>query len=943
MKRKILKYTLIGVFLFMSFLGIKEVHAEKYTGQAIWPSEHIPNIFIRKYRDDGYIKYQQARFMRRSEDNAFMYCLQPFVDIDNNLPYYNIARSDFASVLNITEEQWDRIALLAYYGYQYNENGFNHSNNKWYAITQLMIWRTIEPQNKFVFTDTLNGKDLPNKFADEIAEMDMLVKNHYTRPNFNITDLSIPLGQSKTLTDSNDVLKYFKVSSTENVNAKIEGNNLILTATGIGKAKVNLVKNATKHSAPPIVYFKDGSQNVMRVGYYDPLPALFNLDVIGGRVEIYKLDSDTKESNAQGNASLKGAVYGIYNLNNEKVGEIITDEYGYGISDYLPDLGDFTVKEITPSKGYTLDKNKYTFTVDKDNLLAELEVYEKVIEADVKLFKTFANGSTGILKGEPNITFEIYLNNCTQKNLLKSTTGNTCMVGKITTDKKGFAEIKLPYGSYTFKQVTSTPNYEKVKDFEVIIDENSEKDIYKLISNAPIEAKIKIVKVDKETGETITRKGIKFRIKDAKTNEYVCQTITYPTAQKVCVYETDSNGVIITPSTLVGDFLLEEVEDQIVEGYVWNNKPLSVHIGDGSEIILDENYGALLLVDFANERVKGKVDIVKNGEKFVIEDGTYHYEKTLLDDVVLGLYADEDIYIGSKKIYSKDELIKKVKTKNGKVSIDNLELGKYYIKEISTLKDYVLDETKYSFELTFKDQYTSLIIKDMTLNNYYKKGKVEITKKDLITGDVIPNTILEIYTDKDELIYTGTTNEEGKIIIDDLKVGKYYILEKEASTGYVVTTEKVYFEVKDNGEIVKAEMQNKPIMGSVEITKVDISTGEVLPNTLIEVYNENDELVFSGRTNEEGKILIENLKYGKYYFIEKEAPEGYQINNEKMWFEILEDGKIVKSELSDEKIIVEVPNTLKNDYMPFIMLGISALGIGVITYGIIKKRKTNKK
>ena len=423
----------------------------------------------------------------------------------------------------------------------------------------------------------------------------------------------------------------------------------------------------------------------------------------------------------------------------------------------------------------------------------------------------------------------------------------------------------------------------------------------------------------------------------------VCQTITYPTAQKVCVYETDSNGIIITPSTLVGDFLLEEVEDQRVEGYVWNDKPLSVHIGDGSEIILDENYGALLLVDFANERVKGKVDIVKNGEKFVIEDGTYHYEKTLLDDVVLGLYADEDIYIGSKKIYSKDELIKEVKTKNGKVSIDNLELGKYYIKEISTLKDYVLDETKYSFELTFKDQYASLIIKDMTLNNYYKKGKVEITKKDLITGDVIPNTILEIYTDKDELIYTGTTNEEGKIIIDDLKVGKYYILEKEASTGYVITTEKVYFEVKDNGEIVKAEMQNKPIIGSVEITKVDISTGEVLPNTLIEVYNENDELVFSGRTNEEGKILIENLRYGKYYFIEKEAPEGYQINDEKMWFEILEDGKIVKSELSDEKIIVEVPNTLKNDYMPFIMLGISALGIGVITYGTIKKRKSNKK
>ena len=66
-----------------------------------------------------------------------------------------------------------------------------------------------------------------------------------------------------------------------------------------------------------------------------------------------------------------------------------------------------------------------------------------------------------------------------------------------------------------------------------------------------------------------------------------------------------------------------------------------------------------------------------------------------------------------------------------------------------------------------------------------------------------------------------------------MKVGKYYILEKEASTGYVITTEKVYFEVKDNGEIVKAEMQNKPIIGSVEITRVEICTREVLPNTLI--------------------------------------------------------------------------------------------------------------
>ena len=65
-------------------MNTNEVKAENYTGQAIWPSEYISNIYIKKDRSDGYSKYQQARFIRRSEDNKFVYCLQPFVDIDNN-------------------------------------------------------------------------------------------------------------------------------------------------------------------------------------------------------------------------------------------------------------------------------------------------------------------------------------------------------------------------------------------------------------------------------------------------------------------------------------------------------------------------------------------------------------------------------------------------------------------------------------------------------------------------------------------------------------------------------------------------------------------------------------------------------------------------------------------------------------------------------------------
>lgn len=113
---------LVGVF----FVGNNNVHAEKYTGQAIWPSEHIDNIYIKKVRSDGTGKYQQARFIRRSEDNKFVYCLQPFADINNNY-VYNVTRQDYETILGLSKEQWKRASLLAYYGYGYNQDGYNHS------------------------------------------------------------------------------------------------------------------------------------------------------------------------------------------------------------------------------------------------------------------------------------------------------------------------------------------------------------------------------------------------------------------------------------------------------------------------------------------------------------------------------------------------------------------------------------------------------------------------------------------------------------------------------------------------------------------------------------------------------------------------------------------------------------------------------------------------
>ena len=926
MKSRIGKYAMMGILFLLTIFGVQTVHAEQYTGQAIWPSEYISNIYIKKDRNDGYSKYQQARFIRRSEDNKFVYCLQPYADIDNNLPYYDVIRSDYERVLGFSEEQWERISLLAYYGYQYNDNGYDHSDHKWYAITQVMIWRTTNPESNIYFTDTLNGS-YTSKFDGEMAELDRLVANHYKTPNLE-NGVVLPIGQTKELNDSNGVLSNYTITGTENVTASINGNTLSVTANSIGEGKVTFEKRATKYEIPPIVYFSDHSQNVFRVGNYDPVRTKFTLKVIGGRVTPAKVDVETRTNTPQGEAKLGGAVYGIYKVDGTRVGQVVTNEDGRNTSDYLPELGRFYLLEEQPSEGYLLDSNKYYFEITENNLNPEVQVFEQVIKLDFEFTKVYASAETQIMEPEVGIKFGIY-NRAGEQ------------VEEVTTDSQGVFRFTLPYGTYTVKQLTTTKGHEKIDDFNIEVKTTGEV-VKKVISNAPITAKLRVVKIDAESKEVIKRANIKFKIFDIKNNEYVCQTITYPNKQTICVWETDSEGEFTTAYPLMtGTYRLEEV-DQVVEGYLWNSQSHEFSIDEDSNLRTDSEYGIIFDTDFENQPVKGEIQIKKTGEVAELTDNGFEFKASSLEGVKFGLYAQEDIIWNDKVIYTKDTLVEeKITDQDGNIVFDNLYLGKYYIKEIETLDNYVLDENKYEAELVYKDQYTPVIVYSESILNILKTGKLEFTKTDISESKTLPNTLIEIYTEDDKLVFSGRTDEEGKIVIDRLPQGKYYILEKEAPEGYKLNEEKMPFEIKENGEIIKSTMKDEDITGTLEFTKADISTDEPLPNTLIEIYNaENDELVFSGRTDENGNITIDKIKYGKYYILEKEAPEGYQLNPEKMYFEITEDGQVIKSVMKDEKI-VEVPNTGLSEinYDKVTPIIVIVLGAGLIIYATKKNKK----
>ena len=789
--KKIKNKIINGLMLLLIGIScVPTVNASTYNETFNDKSQWISGDYILKVKGSTR-KYQQMTVITRNSDGSFVYCIEPGTPVSDGAVYPG-QDFDQSYVGQMTQEQWRRITLLAYYGYGYG----NHTDIHWYTVTQYLIWQTVPHGYDIYFTDSLNGNRI-TKYTNEINELNRLVEEHNISPNITNDTIDMVIGDTVELTDSNNVLNKFEVVDTDNVSASISGNTLSITANDVGDGSVTISKRDKNYSHPAIIYYHPTSQDLMMRGAYDPIDVNLKIEIVGGKVSVKKVDMDTGLGIAQGDATLDGAVYGIYDLEGNRVGEVISKGGEYVTSDYLPSLGTFFLKEEKSSTGYELNETKYFFNITKDDLYPEVDVTEKVIERDLKIFKVYASDETGFLTGEPNVTFDIYLKSTGEK------------VTSITTDENGYATATLPYGTYTVRQVSSTEDHEMVEDFEIVVNEYSEDPIYKLLANAEITARLKVIKIDSETGNTIPVAGIKFKIFDVENNEYVCQV----TDKEQCVFETNDEGILLTPLPLEsGTYRLEE-QDQKLDGYLWNEEALTFAIGDDSTLINDNVFGAIVEVEFENTQVKGKVEINKTGEELIIEDDSYHYEKIKLEGAEFELRANEDIIVGGKTYYKKGELVTILVTdKDGYASIDNLPLGKYTLKEIKSANNNVLDPNTYEFELVYEDQYTEVVYKTFTLDNKYPKGELEFTKTDLVTGDPLPDTKIEIFTENGVKVFEGRTDETGKIIITDLPVGKYFILESDAPDGYILNEEKMWFSITENGEIVKADMTNEKIV-----------------------------------------------------------------------------------------------------------------------------------
>ena len=667
---------------------------------------------------------------------------------------------------------------------------------------------------------------------------------------------------------------------------------------------------------------------------------------------VTKTDAETKS--AQGDATLAGAVYGIYN-NGKLVDKYTTDKNGgFTTSNYV--CGDkWTLKEIEPSEGYLLDETEYHIGAEAkkytlENNSVSIGVTEDILKGKIAIIKHTDDGSTKIETPEKGAEFQVYLKSSGSYTKAKESERDNLIC-----DEYGFAETKdLPYGTYTVHQTKGWNGTEFIADFDVFISENNKTYKY-LINNASLESYVKIVKVDSETGKQIPYAGAGFQIYAPDGNK-VTMKYTYPTVTEIETFYTNSEGYLITPETLPYGKGYSVVEVQAPYGYTLDSTPVSFDIT--AENTSEENGVAIVKTEKKNTPQKGTITVEKTGEIFsnvtaigggyIDEKGNDvalstiyqpEYSASGLAGAVFEIYADEDITTPDGTVRAKkDELVATLKTNTKGTAISKqLYLGKYRVVETVAPYGTVINPEPHTVELTYSGQNEKVTNTSTSFTNDRQKAEIDLTKVleqnekfNIGSNAEIRNVAFGLYADedlkasngtvipKDGLIEIITCDEKGKAqFTTDIPIGSYYVKEISTDNHYILSDKKypvvfeyagqntatVHISVNDGEPI-----ENEIIYGTIKGLKIDRETGENIAGTLFGLFSNNETkfteetAILTAESNEGGIFEFTDVPYGEYIVRELKPAEGYLPNEENYTVTISENKEIIEITIENDKI-----------------------------------------
>lgn len=620
---------------------------------------------------------------------------------------------------------------------------------------------------------------------------------------------------------------------------------------------INFVENGTIYKAPTVINSTQKMQFVLN-----------------------KEDFLTIKTPQGQNSSLEKAVYNLIRVSDKKVIKTLTTGKNGIVKSGDLELGTYDIVEKTPSKGYTLnpiairvtgkaDKSGQKYTKDviqeRMNISSLIQAYNKKVDEVNKIKKE--NGVSNFDKkiserkielkksSNPNVytaempdygRFEIRKTEDKFGNF-KPEAGvkfnlydwKNKLVDTLETNKEGkaFSKILLK-GEYTLKQASHKEGMIDLEPVKISIKGGWTVQKFDFVNKTDLKT-LQIIKLDEETKKEIPQKGVVFELYYANGNKFVEKIGD----KEVSQFVTDEKGKVNITNIKSGAYKLKEIKAP--KGYFLDPK------GDMIDVKIPDDNGAIKLIvtKVINTPQKGRLILEKTGSKLVdakLDEKTgitkLKFEDGIIEKSVWELRAKEDIYSGDKKtlIHKKGDLVKKITTLDNKVvSVDNIALGKYTLKEVYAPKNYVLDEKTYDIEFT--PQAQEIKLHSITEKKYNERKDLEfnIIKKfensKYFTRN--PKATFGLYLAKDYVENGITLKKDTLLDIKEFKATLKDVVETTEKEPVMKTIKEDVerFEVDEFRKFVKNDL-NKPVIKTIEkdIVRITYFDRSLKKNVVVE-------------------------------------------------------------------------------------------------------------
>ena len=481
-------------------------------------------------------------------------------------------------------------------------------------------------------------------------------------------------------------------------------------------------------------------------------------------------------------------------------------------------VGDYFISEVTELPGYIPSHDLRSARVGYHGAVEEIIVTNYAAHGHIRIIKVDEAGNP--LAG---VHFK-----------LTDTEGNLVNEGDTGADGKLIFTM-LPVGRY-FVQETATVNGYVLDDTPIPVELTRDGEVVtKTVTNGAALGSIVVMKTDAVTGAPLS--GVHFVLTDSS-------------GSAVGGGGTDENGVLTFSGLPLGTYTLMETETR--NGYVLDSSPITITL---------DTSGQTVEKSITNTPACGSVLITKTDAESGAALAGAHF---VLRDEAGALCAEGDT--GT----------------DGTLTLPNIPVGVYILRETATVTGYVLDETPINVSIIENGQVVTV-----NATNTIARGGVVIMKTDSKTGEALAGVHFKLFDAAGSLVAEGDTGADGKLTLSGLPLGSYTLKETVTKDGYALDQETIPVEITENGQSVEISVTNTPLNGSLEIVKKDAHDADILlMGAGYRLYDSTGAQIAEGYTDAFGKLTFPDLPCGSYKYKEFKAPKGFTLDETEYSVEI---------------------------------------------------------